>query len=199
MTISNGYCTLADIKEHLGIGAEDQSLDALLERAVEAASRSIDRFCNRRFTLDTAATTKLYRPTNAALCLVDDIGDSASVIVKSDDTNDGTYATTWTLSTQYILEPTNFTDRPITMVTAVGRYFYDSPWNRPTVQVTAKWGWPSVPTDIEAACIILAARIYRRKDSPEGILGFGDLGVVRVSPGDRDVTALIAPYKRRRV
>ena len=67
---------------------------------------------------------------------------------------------------------------------------------RPGVQVTARWGWPSVPDDLNMACLILTADLYKRKDAPGGILGLGDLGVVRMSPIGRDVTAMVRAYKK---
>ncbi len=71
------------------------------------------------------------------------------------------------------------------------------------MQVTAKWGWPSVPDDINMACLILTADLYKRKDAPGGILGLGDLGVVRMSPIGRGHYLLILkinlryPYQQR--
>jgi hypothetical protein len=62
------------------------------------------------------------------------------------------------------------------------------------LQVTALWGWPAVPDEIEQATALYAARLYRRKDSPQGVIGGGDFGPVRVSRIDPDVEALIAPF-----
>jgi hypothetical protein len=67
---------------------------------------------------------------------------------------------------------------------------------RPGVQVTAKFGWPSVPDDINQACLILTADLYKRKDSPGGILGLGDLGAIRMSPLGRDVTQIVRAYRK---
>ena len=39
-----------------------------------------------------------------------------------------------------------------------------------------------------------AARLYRRRDSVDGTIGWGDMGVVRVGPKDPDIETLIAPY-----
>jgi hypothetical protein len=44
----------------------------------------------------------------------------------------------------------------------------------------------------------LASRLFKRNDSPLGVAGFGDMGVMRVSRFDPDIEALIAPYKRVR-
>jgi hypothetical protein len=62
------------------------------------------------------------------------------------------------------------------------------------VRVTARWGWPSVPDGVAQAAALLAARLYRRKDSPEGVLGSSEWGAVRVARFDPDVEGLIAPY-----
>jgi hypothetical protein len=39
-----------------------------------------------------------------------------------------------------------------------------------------------------------AARLYRRRDSVDGTIGWGDMGVVRVGPKDPDIETLITPY-----
>jgi hypothetical protein len=39
-----------------------------------------------------------------------------------------------------------------------------------------------------------AARLYRRRDSVDGTIGWGDMGVVRVGPKDPDIETLLAPY-----
>ena len=40
---------------------------------------------------------------------------------------------------------------------------------------------------IKQACIILSMRQFKRYDSPTGVMGFGDLGVMRVGRVDPDV------------
>jgi hypothetical protein len=47
-----------------------------------------------------------------------------------------------------------------------------------------------VPDRAHEACLLHAARLYRRRDSIDGTLGFGDLGVVRVGRTDADVDGL---------
>ena len=39
-----------------------------------------------------------------------------------------------------------------------------------------------------------AGRLTRRRDSVDGTIGWGDMGVVRVGPKDPDIETLIAPY-----
>jgi hypothetical protein len=45
--------------------------------------------------------------------------------------------------------------------------------------------------DVTEAVLILAHRLFTRRNSPEGVSGWGDLGVVRVMASDPDVRALL--------
>ncbi len=60
------------------------------------------------------------------------------------------------------------------------------------VRVTARWGWPAVPDEVALATQLLAARLYRRKDSPQGVISSADWGSVRVARVDPDVESLIS-------
>jgi hypothetical protein len=203
MAITNGYATLTQIKAYMSIS--DNTDNDLLEDLVESASRSIDRIANRRFYLDATASARLYRAYSDIFVYVDDIGTTSSLVVKTDSNGNGTYAKTLTLNQDYILDPLTASslNRPFTQLTMVSNtetwpIFPGLTQNglRPGVQVTARWGWPSVPDDINMACLILTADLYKRKDAPGGILGLGDLGVVRMSPIGRDVTAMVRAYKK---
>jgi hypothetical protein len=203
VAITNGYTTLTNQKTFLSI--TDSSDDTLLENLIESASRSIDRIANRRFYADAAASARTYRAYSDIYTFVDDISSTSGLIVQTDDDGDGTFETTLTINTDFLVEP--FTaiakGRPITQLTivntAVSFPIFPGLFSnglRPGVQVTAKWGWPSVPDDIEVATQILTADLYKRKDSPGGVLGLGDLGAIRMSPLGRDVTAMVRAYKR---
>jgi hypothetical protein len=203
MAITNGYTTLTAMKTFLSIA--DNSDDTLLEGMVEAASRSIDRIANRRFYLDANASARQYRAYNEVIAYVDDIGTTSGLLVALDEDGDGVFETSLTLNTDYLLDPLTASSlgRPFTQLTIVNTTYtwpvfpgIFSNGLRPGVQVTARWGWPSVPDDIETACQILTADLYKRKDSPGGILGLGDLGAIRMSPLGRDVTAMVRAYKK---
>jgi hypothetical protein len=203
MAITNGYATLAEIKGYMSIS--DNTDNDLLENLVESASRSIDRIANRRFYLDATASARLYRAYSNIFVFVDDIGTTSNLVVKTDEDGNGTYSKTLTLNTDFILDPltSQSLNRPFTQLTMVSNteswpIFPGLTSNglRPGVQVTARWGWPSVPDDLNMACLILTADLYKRKDAPGGILGLGDLGVVRMSPIGRDVTAMVRAYKK---
>src|SRR5580765_2263351 len=56
--------------------------------------------------------------------------------------------------------------------------------------------WPPAPDDLVQAVGFLTARFLARRNSPDGLVGMGDLGVGRVTVSDRDVDRLIAPWRR---
>ena len=51
-----------------------------------------------------------------------------------------------------------------------------------------------LPDALFSAAQYEAARLYRRRDSVDGTIGWGDMGVIRVGPKDPDIETLIAPY-----
>jgi hypothetical protein len=203
MAITNGYATLTEIKAYLSIS--DSTDNDLLENLVESASRSIDRIANRRFYADAAASARLYRAYSDVFVYTDDISTTTSLVVAIDENGNGSYSKTLTLNTDFIMDPLTASSlgRPFTQLTMVSNteqwpIFPGITQNglRPGVQVTAKWGWPSVPDDINVACLILTADLYKRKDAPGGVLGLGDLGAIRMSPVGRDVTAMVRAYQK---
>lgn len=197
MAIVNGYITLAGLKNYLKI--DDSVEDTLLEQIIESASRSIDRIANRRFYLDGTATARTYRPVGNMRVIIDDVGTTSGLILKTDPNSSGVYQTTFTLNQDYIVEPTNALakGRPINYLTIVGGTAMSLPVNYwPQVEVTARWGWPSVPDDIEQATYILSADLYKRKDSIGGVLGLSELGAIRMSPLGRDITSMVRAYRR---
>jgi Phage gp6-like head-tail connector protein len=49
-----------------------------------------------------------------------------------------------------------------------------------------------LPDSAHMACVEHAARLFRRRDSIDGTLGFGDQGVIRVGRADPDIDQLYA-------
>lgn len=195
MAITNGYCTLSELKSAARIA--DNVDDALLERAVEAASRRIDGECSRRFYVDTATSARTYAANRNAFLFVDDISTTTGLVVKVDDQMSGTFSTTLTVGVDYQTEPSNAVTQgePITLLRALDAGFPVAENGRTLIEVTAKWGWPSVPHAIREATVLLASRQFKRLDSPLGVAGFGDLGAIVVRRIDPDVAAMVAPYK----
>lgn len=195
MAITNGYCTLAQVKASLRI--TDTVDDALLELAVEAASREIDSITERQFFPTTA--TRIYRPQDSYITQIDDLNTLTTL--KTSSAADGNFDITWS-ATDYQLEPLNGLaggiTTPATQIRAVGDYTFPLDGGDATVQVVGSFGFATTPTAIKQATVLLASRIFKRNDSPLGVAGFGDLGVIRVSRLDPDIDAMISPYKKVR-
>ncbi|MCH5677833.1 phage gp6-like head-tail connector protein [Streptomyces gilvus] len=195
--MANEYGTLASLKEKLSIEADDTSRDALLTSALAAASRAIDGSTGRRFWLDASVTARVYRLHERVVCeedgqllKVDDIGDTTGMTVESASSTGGTYTS---ITGTYDTTPDNALadGYPIT-----GLLRPNSIWGTSftRIRVTALFGWPAVPDEITEAALIQATRLYKRKDSPEGIIGSAEWGVRNLSRRDPDVWALIEPY-----
>lgn len=195
MSITNGYCTLNQVKAAVRI--TDLVDDTLLEMAVESASRLIDAECDRVF-YNAGTAVRYFVPTDRLTCNIDDAITITEVA--SDDDGTGTYSTVWAAS-DYQLEPVNGraggAPWPWTRIRGIGDPQFYRFGEEATVKVTATWGFgTAVPTMVTQACVIQAARIFKRLDSPLGVAGFGDLGAIRVSRTDPDVAALLAPFKK---
>lgn len=191
------YASTSEIKAALRI--TDDVDDALINMAGSAASELIDGHCQRTF--GTVTATRYYAPDNAVLLHVDDIAGTAITMQTSTAANQ-VYDVTWTAS-DYQLEPLNqIADGlgwPVTRIRAVGDYLLPYAYGEITVKITATFGFPSVPATITQAAVIQASRIFKRLDSPLGVAGFGDFGVMRVSNRlDPDVAQLVQPYVRHR-
>lgn len=206
MAIVNGYCTLEELQAWNT--ATSTPNIAIQERVVTASSRAIDQFCQRHFWQTAVGTIRTFpSPRDLRILRLGEFNDLVSIAsLRTDEAGDGTFETVWSAS-DYDLLPLNPSgapeQRPYTSLraTGVGRWF-----PTPTctgraarVEITGVWGWPAIPADVTQACLILAARFYKRKDSPDGISNWGDIGVIRVTRADPDVTALLDPYRRSAV
>ena len=144
---------------------------------------------------DTAAT-RYFTPDTMLRCFVDDL--SAVTTLKTDEDGDLTYETTWA-TTDYDLLPANAAGRgePYQWVDVALNGRYGFPTHVNAVQIVGNFGYPSVPAPVTEACLILAQRIYKRKDAPFGIAGstaFGDLQVL--VKRDPDAYVLLEPYMK---
>ena len=194
MPIVNGYCTLAEVKSALRI--TDSTDDTLLEGAIEGASRRIDGYTGR-FFYQTSATVNLYARDIYTLLLQDDLYQLTTL--KTDDDGDGVYETTWTVNTDYQLQPTNVAlqTRPYNRITAVGGKTFPiivQP-RLPAVQVDGVWGWDATPDDVNQACILLTMRGFARYNAALGVVGFADMAI-QVRAVDPDVRDMLSPYVR---
>ena len=192
MAITNGYCTLTELKAALRI--TDNTDNTLLENAIEGASRRIDSYCGRYF-FQQNATVKVFARNELQVFLRDDLVSITTL--STDDAGDQTFSTTWTANTDYALEPYDATllGIPYYRVTAVGGKtfpFFTVP-PMPGVRIAGVWGYPSVPDDVREACVLLAARGFARYNAALGVVGFGDMAL-QVRAVDPDVRDFLNGY-----
>jgi hypothetical protein len=197
MAITNGYATLAEVKAALRI--TDTLDDALIEMAIESGSRAIDGYTNRNF-FSSGTVSRVYAPSTSFVTEIDDLISITTLKSASDDDTgfDITFA-----STDFQLEPLNGNvdgqPTPFTQVRAIGDYLFNQFEGQATVEVTGVFGFATVPIAVRQATVIQASRIYKRLDSPLGVAGISDIGIMRVSNRlDPDVAQLVDPLRRIR-
>jgi hypothetical protein len=204
LAIVNGYATLAEVKAAARI--TDNIDDSLLETAIESSSRDIDAYTERVFfSTGATAVARVYIPQDIYLVETDDI--ISVTTIKSDSNGDGTFDITWA-STDFQLEPLNGLAggiaTPATRIRSIGNYLWPvyEPRNvnssQASVQVTGVFGFASVPSAIKQATILSSLRAYKRYESPTGVLGFSDMGAIRIGRLDPDVMRLVDPYRKLR-
>jgi len=194
MAITNGYCSLSEVKAALRLS--DAIDDTLIENSIEGASRRIDGYCGRFFYQTTTAIR--FFASDSYRLPVPDISSTSGLIVATDDDGDGTFETTWTLNTDYVVEPLDavLQSRPYRTITAVGGKTFPLFFipQEAGVQVTATWGWSAIPDDVREACVLLSMRQFARYNAALGVMAFGDMAV-SVRSVDPDVRDLLSPYR----
>jgi hypothetical protein len=198
------YASIDEAKAYLA--GEDQRYDndVRILDALNQASRAIDAHCGRIFyqEIDTAgtATARAYEPDSLGVVRCEDFWTTTGLVVKFDSAGDATYAQT-IAAANYQLLPLNGISNglrgwPYERLVPVG-INWRNPSVRPSVQVTAKWGWENVPDPVKQSTLHLASSLFKLEHAPLGVVGVGDFGPVR-APADtlRYVKSLLSPYCR---
>ena len=195
MAVTDPYARASDYREEFPGAAIDD--DTELERQLTAMSRYIEMCTGQFFTLDASAVARVYMGDGTnQLWLQENLAVSPTS-VKFDTNNDGTYATT---VTTFELWPLNAARGP---EVKPWRRIDLPPWGTYTtfpantrVQVTAQWGWLTVPAAIRLACIHLTALL--RMETPRATTTISELGeTVGQSPQARGIIEdLLKTYPR---
>lgn len=196
------YATLGDLRAYVGIPASDTADDVTLQLALDAAEAQINSYTGRNFTIDATVVARSYMPLSATQVTIDPVATTTGLVVETDDNDDGTFETTWTVNTDFRLEPVNAAAAgvPWTGLVATGtKQFPTANRNYPAVKVTARYGWPTaVPAAVKQALLTQASRLWKRKDAPFGVAGSVEFGseIRLLARLDPDVEALLSPYRR---
>lgn len=196
--MSQMYATAAELRAHIDKTSTVE--DPTLEMLLQAASRNIDRATNRLdgFVADTVANARIYAGNGKPYQYIDECVEITLVAVKESATDDTytSWATADWIGCSGDPEAPNFNDLPYDMVMVdptgdesvftSGKYttrggfrpLTDVHRGVPTVQITARWGFAiEVPIDIKEACMMQAARWFKRFQSAMAdTLASGELG-----------------------
>jgi len=189
------YTSQALVKAYLGIPSATSSENTAIDNAIAAADAEIDQITGRTFVVPSGATSKTFIPYDDYTLYVDDVAQLTGLVVKEDTSLDGTYDTTLTITTDFVVDGNSAPYRVIKRVD--GDMWPRDRYGRPTVEVTAFWGYGmAVPDQIAQCSLVIAARLYQRRSSPLGFqAGSVDVGFVRISRTDPEVIALLRGLK----
>ncbi|GGM55511.1 hypothetical protein GCM10012275_28290 [Longimycelium tulufanense] len=196
MALGDTYATLAELKDRLN--TDKPAHDDELKLALESASRSIEKHLGgRQFNDAVTASARRYYPLHSRLVFVDDFHELSTLVVKSDTAEDGTYATTIDAS-EYQAEPLDgihagLPGWPFWMIRLVGDELFLNT-RRPSVQVTARWGWSAVPAPVKEATLALAVENFKMKFAPFGVAGMTEFGTVRVRENPK-IARMVEDYQ----
>jgi len=149
---------------------ETSASDALIEEAINASEEWIDAQAGRTLVLvdgGTSATARSFRPTGSSVLTIRDAAEITSVVENS---------VALTVDVDYVAEPFDNENeltgayRPFDRITRLDTCWYMN-GARPTVVVTAKWGWTTVPPVIVTAARILTSDWLANRQVRLGVVG----------------------------
>lgn len=145
--------------------------ETLIETAINTSEEWLDDKAGRSLILvddDTVATARKFRPERCTdELLIPDLAEITSVVENG---------TTLTADVDYQAEPFDNLDpssqqyRPFDKLVRLDHYWYTN-GRRPTVTVTGKWGWTSIPAVVVTACEILTNDWLQNRNVSLGVVG----------------------------
>jgi hypothetical protein len=161
MTWAPDYVSVEEAKAYVRIGSDLD--DTELELIVSSASRAIDRRCHRQFGQVAAPEERFYparwsRTRQRYVAEIDDLATTVGLIV----TVDGAVVTDYTLAPRNAVAE----GKVWTMIV-----FGSGIAPTEDVSMVGSWGWPEIPSTVQAAGRIQVNRFLSRRDSPYGVAG----------------------------
>jgi len=132
----NHYAPLGDVKSALNI--YDTASDVRLFRLIEHVSRDIDDTCGRHFA--TKPEARIFPVIGGrGYFFIDDLLSLASLAADSE--GDGTFdGETWTLGTDFVLQPENGWPKTKVLLLAGGQYRLPHEAKDRYIKITGIWG-----------------------------------------------------------
>lgn len=148
--------------------------DTIYALATANAIEQVNTYCQRDFTVASAATARSFKVSGTSCILrIDDCTTVTTVV-----------DTSTLAATDYQLQPLNSrtTDGipvPYEQIERLQTYWTGDSATR-LVTVTATWGWLAIPSSVKMAGLIIAKDIVKQRDNNSGVADFGQFGAVRV-------------------
>lgn len=194
VTDPDGYIPAGSLVAYpvAGVGFTLANFEGVLQPATNSATE----------TLTLGLTPRQFVSQDPWLVEIDDVSTINGLIVQTDFAGDGTFGTTWQPQ-DFQTEPVNGLwmgeQWPTTQIRAIrSQYFpvwggiaYPKPYTQALVRVTARWGWPSIPTSVQKAAIVQAIALFKADDVPFGATPFAETGIVRIKQALHPTAALL--------
>jgi hypothetical protein len=202
--------TLNQLKDSLGIPYTDTTKDIRLEQAISSASSAIRTYLDRDFGTALVTEQRSFIYDGSGVLEIDDCasGSITDVTILDRSLSEEEFR-----AQPFRRSPVNFwielaPSRGISpemgFTWGLDTYqLYANPiMDTLTVKVTANWGWPVIPDDIQQAAIYTAAAMA---ESPKPYMSqnYGSYSIQMPAPFDCAIPeraqALLAPYQRLRL
>ena len=186
------YVALAELKSQLGVSGTTTH-DNVLERLLLASQAAIDTLTNE--TWESPASREEFFVVDSWTSTLD-IPPAQSVSAVAEKEADGSWADLTEGTDWDELETSEATERLIRR-----GCWKPSRYGEASVRVTGVFAkTATAPNDIKEATLILAARLFQRKDVPLGFTAAGvEAAAMRLAKTDPDVATLIQGKRRHGV
>jgi hypothetical protein len=170
-----GYVDIATFKTYVGSARGANTADeALLQSALDAAHAGINEALQRELVVASAASDRLYVPSNDYVLRIHDCTTITSI----------TAGTAVLAAGGWQAEPLRPSwsglVRPYEQVRRLWSVWYRTAWyGQATITVNATWGWAAIPVEAVEAVKILAKDIASNRDVSFGIAGFTQYAGIR--------------------
>lgn len=194
------------VQQLMDVLRDDRRIDLFgeaYERAIAAASSQIDQYCDDQFWLNPTPIARTFQAQDYRTLWTGSIGSATGLVVKFDLDDDGVFEYT-VPSASWQLGPVNQRpDKPWDRIELLDSQSFPGAWRgdpygrgvghpgyggygcgydqrfrslRARVEVTARWGWPSVPWQVVQACQIIALDHFKSKDMSGTSAGLSPAG-----------------------
>lgn len=188
MAIGDPYISRAEMKQILAIDADITTEDAVVDRAIRAASKALERRSGwPTFWKTTEPVERGFDVTGKIVPVRRSSYSYGKLLLRNGIASPVGFAVAGVSSPVLMPEDCFEDGEPADAI----RLPLSATFSSGMASITAIWGWPEVPDDIIMAAQMQAHRFYDRKSSPGGLAGSAEWGISRIPAIDPDVLAIL--------